>query len=187
MENDRGIDNRGDDRKDSRADSREDNRGTNGRGRDEGRRNAENPEPGQTLFVSGVSKNVNEKELTEHFAPFGHIERLVIMYDPHSREHRGFGFVTYENVEQAQAAKDGCQGKSVAGKTFDIHFAKRNRPRTPTGKWEGPPRRRNDRDRSPPRRYRRDSPRRRDYSPRRSPRRDYSPRRSSPRRYSPRR
>ena len=64
------------------------------------------------------------------------------MKDPHTQESRGFGFVKFVSVEQADAAKEGLQGEVVEGRTLSIEKARRARPRTPTpGKYFGPPKR----------------------------------------------
>lgn len=42
------------------------------------------------------------------------------MCDPHSRESRGFGFVTMESVEEADAAVAGLNGTEIHGKTITV-------------------------------------------------------------------
>lgn len=42
------------------------------------------------------------------------------MYDPHSRESRGFGFVTMETNEEADAAVAALNGTEFMGKTMKI-------------------------------------------------------------------
>lgn len=62
------------------------------------------------------------------------------MRDPHTKESRGFGFVKMITSEEADAAKEGLQGKEYEGRTLSIEKARRARPRTPTpGKYFGPP------------------------------------------------
>lgn len=82
------------------------------------------------------------------------------MYDPHTRESRGFGFVTMESVEEAEAAVTALNATDLMGKTVTVEKvrttvndetqlivsqARRGRARTPTpGRYYGPPKR-NDR------------------------------------------
>ncbi len=42
------------------------------------------------------------------------------MYDPHSRESRGFGFVTMESAEEADAAITAMNGAEIMGKTISV-------------------------------------------------------------------
>jgi transformer-2 protein len=82
------------------------------------------------------------------------------MYDPHSRESRGFGFVTMETGEEADAAITAMNATEFQGRVmtvekvcvilhkiifnlaYTIPQARRGRARTPTpGKYYGPPKR----------------------------------------------
>lgn len=42
------------------------------------------------------------------------------MYDPHTRESRGFGFVTMETAEEAEAAITALNGTELMGKNLTI-------------------------------------------------------------------
>lgn len=42
------------------------------------------------------------------------------MYDPHTRESRGFGFVTMESGEEADAAITAMNGAELMGKTVSV-------------------------------------------------------------------
>ena len=42
------------------------------------------------------------------------------MYDPHTRESRGFGFVTMESAEEADAAIAGLNGTDINGKIINV-------------------------------------------------------------------
>lgn len=64
------------------------------------------------------------------------------MYDPHSRESRGFGFVTMESAEEADAAITALNATDLMGKVLNVEKARRGRARTPTpGRYYGPPKR----------------------------------------------
>ncbi|EJD49742.1 hypothetical protein AURDEDRAFT_112522 [Auricularia subglabra TFB-10046 SS5] len=70
------------------------------------------------------------------------VQKAAVMLDPHTRESRGFGFVTMEVPEDADAAISGLVGTEFMGKTLSIEKARRGRARTPTpGRYYGPPKR----------------------------------------------
>lgn len=54
------------------------------------------------------------------------------MRDPHTRDPRGFGFVTMETAEEAEAAIAGLHGTELMGKPLSVEKARRSRGRTPT-------------------------------------------------------
>lgn len=89
------------------------------------------------------------------------VQKVAIMYDPHTRDSRGFAFVTMETGEEADAAiaKFNATPQFKSGKTMSVekvfynrivckyyihHLpkARRARARTPTpGRYYGPPKR----------------------------------------------
>lgn len=50
------------------------------------------------------------------------------MYDPHTRESRGFGFVTMETPEEADAAITALNATELFGKTMNVEKVKRMLP-----------------------------------------------------------
>ncbi|KZV83122.1 hypothetical protein EXIGLDRAFT_626137, partial [Exidia glandulosa HHB12029] len=76
--------------------------------------------PGNNLHVSGLSSRVDNRALEELFAKYGRVAKAAVMYDPHTRESRGFGFVTMENPEDADAAIAALVGNEFMGKTLSI-------------------------------------------------------------------
>ncbi|KAG8941008.1 hypothetical protein FRC00_012619, partial [Tulasnella sp. 408] len=64
------------------------------------------------------------------------------MYDPHTRESRGFGFVTMDTAADAEAAIAALNGTDLKGRNITVDKARRGRARTPTpGRYYGPPKR----------------------------------------------
>ncbi|KAL0952117.1 hypothetical protein HGRIS_008746 [Hohenbuehelia grisea] len=150
-------------------------RGENGRGRggDEGGHN-----PGNNLHVSGLSHKVDTRDLEAAFAKIGRVQKASVMHDPHTRESRGFGFVTMESAEEAEAAIAALNATDLMGKVMNVEKARRGRARTPTpGRYYGPPKRLDGERPYDPRPY--DSRYSRDYDDRRRGGRndDYPPRR----------
>jgi len=103
--------------------------------------------PGNNLHVSGLSSRVDTRDLEAAFAKIGRVKKASVMYDPHTRESRGFGFVTMESAEEAEAAVTALNATELMGKAMTVEKARRGRARTPTpGRYYGPPKR-NDRER----------------------------------------
>ncbi|KAL0063020.1 hypothetical protein AAF712_010151 [Marasmius tenuissimus] len=95
---------------------------------------------GTNLHVRGLSRNVDTRLLEETFTRAGRVAKAEVVYDPHTRDSRGFGFVAMESPEEAEAAIAALSGTELLGKTITIEKARRGRARTPTpGKYYGPP------------------------------------------------
>lgn len=98
--------------------------------------------PGNNLHVSGLSHKVDTRDLEAAFAKIGRVKKASVMYDPHTRESRGFGFVTMETAEEAEAAVTALNATDLMGKVMNVEKARRGRARTPTpGRYYGPPKR----------------------------------------------
>ncbi|ORY80919.1 hypothetical protein BCR37DRAFT_380793 [Protomyces lactucae-debilis] len=111
-------------------------------GRDHSERRHTTENPGTNLFVTGIATRIDETELREIFSQFGQVESVQIMADPHTKESRGFGFVSMATADEAEAARDGLSGQEKQGRVMSVEKARRARPRTPTpGKYFGPPKR----------------------------------------------
>ncbi|ONH97200.1 hypothetical protein PRUPE_7G175500 [Prunus persica] len=147
--------------------------------------------PGNTLYVTGLSTRVSEKDVERHFSKEGKVASCFLVVEPRTRISRGFAFVTMDSVEDAERCIKHLNQSVLEGRYITVERSRRKRPRTPTpGHYLGLKNTRDygyrgdrdgdrDRDRG---RYRGGSGRD-DYGYRRSPRRspyrggrDYSPR-----------
>ncbi|KIK69743.1 hypothetical protein GYMLUDRAFT_520951 [Collybiopsis luxurians FD-317 M1] len=103
--------------------------------------------PGNNLHVSGLTSKVDDQALETTFSSVGRVVKAQVVLDPHSRASRGFGFVTMETAELAEAAVHALNNTELLGKIITVGKARRGRARTPTpGKYFGPPKRRPGRD-----------------------------------------
>ncbi|KAJ7500982.1 hypothetical protein B0H11DRAFT_1713740 [Mycena galericulata] len=84
------------------------------------RSHAASHNPGNNLHVSGLSHKIDTRELEAAFARIGRVKKASVMYDPHTRESRGFGFVTMESAEEADAAVAALQGSEMGGKAIHV-------------------------------------------------------------------
>ncbi|KAI6154244.1 hypothetical protein BKA82DRAFT_4099206 [Pisolithus tinctorius] len=113
----------------------------NGGGRSPVRERGEPPRRSSRSMSPGRddrgSHRVDTRDLEQAFVKIGRV-----MYDPHTRESRGFGFVTMETAEEADAAITALNATELMGKVMTVEKARRGRARTPTpGRYYGPPKR----------------------------------------------
>ncbi|KDQ15586.1 hypothetical protein BOTBODRAFT_108308 [Botryobasidium botryosum FD-172 SS1] len=76
--------------------------------------------PGNNLHVSGLSSRVDSRELETLFSKCGKVQKASVMYDPHTRDSRGFGFVTMETAAGADEAIATLIGHELHGKAIAI-------------------------------------------------------------------
>uniref|UniRef100_A0A8C5PDB5 RRM domain-containing protein n=1 Tax=Leptobrachium leishanense TaxID=445787 RepID=A0A8C5PDB5_9ANUR len=65
------------------------------------------------LFIGGLSFDTDEQNLEQVFCKYGAISEVVVVKDRETKRSRGFGFVTYENPDDAKDAMLAINGKSV--------------------------------------------------------------------------
>ncbi|XP_017974043.1 PREDICTED: serine/arginine-rich splicing factor SR45a isoform X3 [Theobroma cacao] len=58
--------------------------------------------PGNNLYVTGLSTRVTTADLEKYFGNEGKVVECHLVTDPRTRESRGFAFVTMETVEGAE-------------------------------------------------------------------------------------
>ncbi|XP_010940583.1 serine/arginine-rich splicing factor SR45a [Elaeis guineensis] len=132
------------------------------RSRSQDSRDAKNP--GNNLYVTGLSTRVTSSELEKYFSKEGRVQECHVVMDPRTRESRGFGFVTMETLEGADRCIKYLNRSVLEGRLITVEKAKRKRGRTPTpGKYCGA-RERRGRDRRRSRSYSPYRPRERDRS-----------------------
>jgi cold-inducible RNA-binding protein len=85
------------------------------------------------LFVGNLSFNTTENDLQDTFAAHGTVSEVNLMMDRDSGRPRGFGFITMSTPEEAQAAIDALNGKSIDGRALTVNIAKPREERTGGG------------------------------------------------------
>src|SRR5215471_3107725 len=83
------------------------------------------------LFVGNLSYNTTENQLQDLFAAHGNVIEVDIIMDKFSGRPRGFGFVTMETKEAADAAAAALNGKEIDGRALTVIEARprEERPR----------------------------------------------------------
>ncbi|KAK9276560.1 hypothetical protein L1049_006095 [Liquidambar formosana] len=94
--------------------------------------------PGNNLYVTGLSTRVTSSDLEKYFNNEGKVMECHLVTDPRTRESRGFGFVTMETVEDADRCIKYLNRSVFEGRLITVEKAKRKRGRTPTpGRYHG--------------------------------------------------
>ena len=75
------------------------------------------------LFVGGLDWNTNDQSLAQAFAGFGTVSEAKVIMDRETGRSRGFGFVTFQDNAEAQAAIAGMDGQSIDGRTVRVNEA----------------------------------------------------------------
>ncbi|KAJ4730569.1 RNA-binding (RRM/RBD/RNP motifs) family protein [Rhynchospora pubera] len=94
--------------------------------------------PGNNLYVTGLSTRITSSELERLFSKEGKVEDCQIVADPRTKESRGFAFVKMATAEEAERCIKYLNRTVIEGRRIMIERAKRSRERTPTpGKYCG--------------------------------------------------
>ena len=76
------------------------------------------------VFVGNIAWSVSEDDLGGAFSQYGEIEDLVILKDRYTHRSRGFGFVTFNNDEDADKAIEALNGFNLNGRDLVVNEAK---------------------------------------------------------------
>lgn len=79
--------------------------------------------PSDTVFVANLDFDVDESILSAEAEKFGTIISLRIPTDRDSGERKGFGYITYSSIDEAQAAVDGLSGQMIGGRAVRTDFS----------------------------------------------------------------
>lgn len=89
------------------------------------------------LYVGNLSYSVTTDELKAMFSQFGNVTDAIVLVDKFSGRSKGFGFVTFETVEQAEAAVTGLNETDQGGRKLVVSFARPMVPRENRGSGSG--------------------------------------------------
>ena len=79
------------------------------------------------LGVFGLTLNTTELELKDEFSRFGPLERVQVVRDGLTGCSKGYAFVDYESVEDANAAKEAMCDQNFNGKQIRVDFSISNK------------------------------------------------------------
>ncbi|XP_062229877.1 serine/arginine-rich splicing factor SR45a-like [Phragmites australis] len=87
---------------------------------------------GNTLYVTGLSSRVTERDIKDFFSKEGRVVGCHVVLEPHTRVSRGFAFVTMDTVEDAERCIKYLNNSEMEGRNITVEKSRRGRPRTPT-------------------------------------------------------
>ena len=82
------------------------------------------------LYVGNLPYNVTQSRLQEIFSPFGALGEITVITDKFSGRSKGFGFVEFENPDEAREAIEKLNGTDMDGRNIVVNEArpKEDRP-----------------------------------------------------------
>lgn len=72
------------------------------------------------LYVGSLHYNITEDMLRGIFEPFGKLDDIKLIRDPQTNRSQGYGFVTYNNGDDARKALDQLNGFDLAGRAMKV-------------------------------------------------------------------
>lgn len=84
-------------------------------------------EMSKRLFVGGLSWGTNDESLLQIFSEFGEVVDAKVITDRDTGRSRGFAFVTFEDDESVEAAKEKMDGAELDGRTIRVDNAHERR------------------------------------------------------------
>ncbi|KAF6137849.1 hypothetical protein GIB67_040557 [Kingdonia uniflora] len=83
------------------------------------------------MLRTGLSRLTTNEKLKEAFSPFGQLLQANIVVDRASGRSKGFAFVRYATIEEAEKAREGMNAKFLDGWVIFVDPAKPREPRPP--------------------------------------------------------
>lgn len=78
----------------------------------------------KTLYVGGLSEDVDVNILKSAFLPFGDVVDVNLPIDYSTQKHKGFAFIEFQSPEDAADAIDNMDNNEILGKTIRVNIAK---------------------------------------------------------------
>jgi RNA recognition motif-containing protein len=95
------------------------------------------------LFVGNLPFSMRGADLKSMFEQYGSVSEAVVISDRNTGRSKGFGFVTFENDAEADAATQALNGSDLQGRAMTVNEARPMEERAPRERSSdrGPPRR----------------------------------------------
>lgn len=96
-----------------------------------------NKSSAKKLFVGNLSWKVSEQSLRQFFETIGPVASAKVVTDQMTGKSKGFGFVEYENPDDATEAVEKLNNQAMDGRNIRVSEAQ-ERPRERTFERRGP-------------------------------------------------
>lgn len=87
------------------------------------------------IFVKNLDKNIDQKALFDTFSLFGNILSCKVKTNRETGESMGYGFVQFDNVEDANRAIESVNGMNIEGKVVYVGHFKKRESRSSANNW----------------------------------------------------
>jgi len=77
-------------------------------------------QPRRELFIRSLPASATTESLAEHFSQSYVIKHAVVVLAPKTNQSKGYGFVTFADLEDAQAALEEINGSTLEGKKIKV-------------------------------------------------------------------
>ena len=90
------------------------------------------------LYIGNLPEETTKQNLQSAFLPFGEIKSTEIVYDQTTNKPKGYGFVEFEEYEDAIHAIDNMNDSEFFGRVIHVTFAREKKPKEGSIKplWE---------------------------------------------------
>ena len=78
---------------------------------------------GRSLFVRSLPQTATSESLTDFFSQSFPLKHATVVIDSESKQSKGYGFVTFADIEDAQTAKDTFNGSLFEGQKIKVELA----------------------------------------------------------------
>jgi len=92
----------------------------------------EDGEASQRLHVRNLQFGVKRADLEKEFSKYGQVKTCQLVKHKKTGKSRGYGFVEFENMEDAKKAKEALNGSTMAEKEIVVLYSKSSGPRKTT-------------------------------------------------------
>ena len=83
----------------------------------------ESSKPRRELFIRSLPASVTTESLAEHFSQSYVIKHAIVVNDPKTKQSKGYGFVTFADVDDAQNAAQELNESVLDGKKIKVEYA----------------------------------------------------------------
>lgn len=92
------------------------------------------------LYIGSLPYNWAAEQLEEVFKPFGKVTSSAVVADQLTKRSKGFGFIEFESVADANKAMSALNGKEFEGRSIAVREARPHADRAPSERQNAPDR-----------------------------------------------